>query len=365
MKILIVTQQFPPQVGGIATYTYNIAKNWPDAEKNVVVLTKSKQSKKESSFKILNSGFNSFKIMIDIWFATRKNKIDLVHLHCAYKYPSCIGWFFRKIIKKPYRLFLHSIDFNYIKKNKHRKNKIKRICNSAHEIIVNSEYLKHQFDKNFEESNRQLKIVYPCPTDYFFDEPQVEKIEELKKKLALEGKKVVLTIARMDEGKGFSRLISILSKVLKQSPNLVWIIIGDGSKKKLFIDLIKKNNLQNIIRYIGSIPNEDLIKYYHLADLFVLLTHPDPEAEEDWATVFMEASASGLPILAGRVGGVDEAIKDLQTGVIVDVNQEEQVAKNMIELLKNKEYSKKLGQQGKQWVKENFDWSREIQKLSS
>ena len=364
MKILIVTKQFFPQFGGVATYVANIINHWPDKENNIVVLTKKLGAKdKDTSINIKYSNFNKCILLFNIWRLAKKEKVDLIHLHCANNYFGCSGWFINKIIKKPYRLFLHSVDFNYIKSSKWHYRQVSSLSKRASEIIVNSKYLKNLFNQKFENITQEIKVVYPGPSKYFFEQETTEIIDELRKKMALEGKKIVLTVARLDEGKGFPHLISILPKVLEKIPNLVWIIIGDGKKKDLFIDLIKKNGLQNIIRYVGVVPNNELPKYYQLADLFVLLTHPDTEAEDDWATVFTEASASGLPILAGQVGGTDESVINLQTGIIVDVNQKQAVINGMVELLNNDEYAKKIGEQGKEWVKNNFDWDEEIKKL--
>lgn len=367
MKILIITKEFPPQVGGIPTYTYNIAKNWINSQKNVIVLSsknnKAKDFDSQQGFKIYRIVFNNFYLLFKIWRLSKKSSVDLLHLHCAYFYPFWVGWFIDKIIKVDYRLFLHSVDFNYLKKSKWTKRKMGYLIKKAKEIIVNSEYLKDQFSRQFEDIIKPINVVYPCADDYFFAEVSDEKITNLKSQMALEGKKVVITVARLDEGKGFPRLISILPKVLEKIPNLVWIIIGDGSKRQMFINLISKNNLQNVIRYIGIIPNDQLLPYYKLADLFILLTHPDNEAEEDWATVFMESSASGLPILAGKVGGVEEAIKHLQTGVLVDVNDKKAVVNGIVELLKNENYARQMGEYGKEWVKNNFSWKEEVKKL--
>ncbi len=367
MKILIITKDFPPKVGGIPTYTFNIARHWPDSSANVLVLTANDRLAKDfdakQQFKIIRSGFNRWLMLFEIWQIIKQKNVDLIHLHGVYHQSWLAGYFIKKIIKIDYRLFLHSIDFNYLKKNNWRKNKILKLSVLAKEIVVNSQYLKDQFNRQFENFTKPIKIVYPCPSEHFFVEIAAGAIDDLRAKLALEGKKVMLTVARLAEGKGFPRLIHILPKVLAKVPNLVWIIIGDGPKRQLFIDLIAKNNLQNIIRYLGVVPNEDLLKYYKLADLFVLLTHPDAEAEEDWATVFMESSACGRSILAGQVGGVEEGVKHMRTGLIVDVNNEQAVTNNLIELLKNKEYAKQMGGQGREWVKENFRWEREIKKI--
>ena len=122
-------------------------------------------------------------------------------------------------------------------------------------------------------------------------------------------------MARLVEGKGYPHLIRLLPEILNKIPNIVWLVIGDGPKKKAIMDLVQKYSLQNIVRYLGEVPYQNLPLYYQSADLFVLLTHKDEQSEEGWGTVFLEAGASGLPVVAGRVGGVEEVVANLQTGL--------------------------------------------------
>jgi phosphatidylinositol alpha-1,6-mannosyltransferase len=103
--------------------------------------------------------------------------------------------------------------------------------------------------------------------------------------------------------------------------------------------------------------------YYQLANVFVLLTHPDESAEEGWGTVFLEAAASGLPVVAGRAGGVEEAVEHLVNGLVVDVYQVPSVVASIVELLKNPDYAGKMGSAGKARVKAEFVWSKQLAKI--
>jgi phosphatidyl-myo-inositol dimannoside synthase len=175
---------------------------------------------------------------------------------------------------------------------------------------------------------------------------------------------VIITVARMTEGKGYPHLIRLFPKILEKIPNLVWLIVGDGSKKDEIIKSIQKNYLQNVIRFIGRMPYVELPKYYQLADLFVLLTHSDESAvEEAWGTAFVEAAACGLPVVAGRGGGVEEAVQNTITGLVVDVYQDQSIISAVTELLRNKDYAKQMGQAGRERVIREFNWSEQLRKL--
>jgi len=367
MKTLIITPQYLPQVGGIPSFVSNMIQNWPQPDNTFVIYTppakNSIEYDKTSNIKIYRGEIKGMLGMLKIYRLSRKENIDMIHLHSPHILTRLTQYIFTKYVNKKYKLFFHSIDFNYFKQDQKKRKRIARLIINADKVIVNSNYLKDKFSEIFGEIAKDIVVIYPCPSNHFFEKIPNEELTTLKKKLALDGKKVILTVARLDEGKGFPRLIDTLPNVLKIIPNLVWLIVGDGKKKLEFINLISKNGMQNIIRYIGNVDHLELKKYYQLADVFVLFLHPDEKAEEDWATVFLEASASGLPIITGTVGGIEEQVHDLKTGLIIDVDNREQAGQAIIELLSNPDKAKDMGEYGRAWVKQEFNWIMENNKL--
>lgn len=370
MKTLIITLEYPPQIGGIASYTYNLAKNMP--VEDVFVYAPKMEGDinfdKKNSWKILRGKpFSMFiwprwvKMLWQIWNLIKKEKIQMIYVHHALP-VGYIAYLLKRFKKIPYVIFFHGTDLELGVKNK--KNKLKKVCATADKIVVNSIFLKNKFQSAFEDLKKEISVVYPCPDDIFLQKTPEMELKKLKSQLALEGKKVIITVARMAEGKGYPHLIRLLPKILEKVPNLVWLILGDGPKKDEIIKAIQKNYLQNVTRFIGKIPYTELPKYYQLADLLVLLTHPDESsAEEAWGTAFVEAAASGLPVVAGRAGGVEEAVENMTTGLVVDVYQDQGIISAVSELLRNVDYAKQMGQAGKERVIREFNWVEQLKKL--
>jgi len=111
---------------------------------------------------------------------------------------------------------------------------------------------------------------------------------------------------------------------------------------------------------LGTISQSELPKYLQLADLFVLLTHKDQEVEEANKAVFLEAAAAGLPVVAGQAPGVEEVVKNLETGLIVDAYQDMSVISAISDLLRESEYAKKMGEAGRAMVLNDFSWEKQI-----
>ena len=148
------------------------------------------------------------------------------------------GWFVARLIKKmkrvPFLIFSHGTDVLLASRSNWKKNRMRSVVNRAEAIIFNSASLKQRFLRVWPEFSDESLVLYPCPDSDFYQAPTGEVIDKLKSQYALEGKKVLLTIARMDDGKGYPHLIRILQRVLEKIPNLVWLVIGDGPNKNQF-----------------------------------------------------------------------------------------------------------------------------------
>mgnify|MGYP001608196428 CR=1 FL=1 len=177
---------------------------------------------------------------------------------------------------------------------------------------------------------------------------------------------MILTVSRLTEGKGFPHFLRLLPDVLKTQPNLVWLVVGDGPKKQYLFETARKNNLQNVVRFVGESNHEEVKKYFYVADLFVLLTHPDEGREEGMGLVFLEAAACGLPSVAGKSGGVGEAVFDGHTGAVVDIYRgDKSVISAIVGLLDDPIKLKTIGEQAKLRAQYDFKWDAQIAKLKN
>lgn len=367
-KTLIITLEYPPQVGGIASYVFNYAQVLP-SEKVIYAPRMAGDTAFDGNnqLKVFRRSPYWFlwpqwvRMLFQVGSIIKKEKIEELHIHHALP-VGYVGYWFKKIRKIPYTLFLHGTDFQMATKSSFKANRFRTICAGAEGVVVNSEFLKTKLQARFDDI-KNITVLNPGVATTFFTPVDPAAKAKRRAELALTGKKVILTVARLAEGKGYPHLMRLLPEILKSIPNIVWIIIGDGAKKKNILDLIQGHSLQNVVRFLGNVPYHELPVYYQLADVFVLLTHPDDTSEEGWGTVFLEAAASGLPVVAGRVGGVEEAVANLQTGLIVDVHQDKAVIGAIVGLLNNPEYAKQMGEAGRARVQSEFTWEKQIKKI--
>lgn len=374
-KTLIITLEYPPIVGGIATFIDQMAQSFP-AEKVVVLAPAHKEAEawdERRTFTIVRRKllFPSFiwprwiRLFWQVYRIVRKEQIEALHIHHVLP-VGYIAFLIKKFFKIPFLLFSHGTDIAAAAQKPWKRKMALRVSQEAEQIILNSENLKRRLVNAFPELAEMSSVMYPCPNPEFFDPVDPEEIQKMRSMYALEGKKVILSVSRLTTGKGFMHMIRLMPEIFKQAPHLVWFIVGDGDKSQTILREIQKNNLQNIVRFIGEIPHHQLRSYYHLADLFVLLTHPHNGQEEGLGLVFLEAAAAGLPIVAGRSGGVDEAVDHGQTGLIVDVYQNPQgIVKAIGDLLTYEDYADQLGKAGQERIRSHFQWEHQLTRIEA
>lgn len=365
MKILIITLEYPPQIGGIASYVHNLAAHL-SPEDTIVWAPKLAG---DSVFDAQNAwktyrGKPYYAFFWPRWLRwyrqvkkiVKQEKVGLILVQHALP-GGYVAYMLKKMLKIPYRVFFHGSDLE-IGLNK-KKKKLRVICRAADKVIVSSQFLKNKLQARIDDLNNVV-VVHPAPGDHFLSQVSAEEVSRVRRQLALEGKKVIISVGRLAEGKGFPHLIRLMPKILKNIPTAALLLIGDGPKKKILLDKINSEGLQNVVRYLGFIDNAELPKYYSASDVFVLLTHKDEKSEEGWGTVYMEAAACGIPVVAGNVGGVEEAVENLVTGVLVDAYQDVQVVGSISDILHEKEYAKKMGLAGRERVEREFTWDKQV-----
>jgi len=133
--------------------------------------------------------------------------------------------------------------------------------------------------------------------------------------LALENKRVLLTVSRMDSGqryKGQDRIIAAIPYVVAQGHDVEYLVVGESDDRAPLEELARDVGVSGSVRFLGSIGLRNLIEMYRMADLFVM-----PSTGDGFGVAFLEAMASGTPALGLRVGGARDAIADGELGTVV------------------------------------------------
>ena len=180
----------------------------------------------------------------------------------------------------------------------------------------------------------------------------------LQDELQLQGKQVLLSVGRLVHRKGQDKLLQALPDILLKHPDVILVIVGVGPRQKKLDQLVRLHQLTDYVRFVGRVKYEKLPQYFRLADLFVMPSRSRffGLEVEGLGIVYLEASASGIAVLAGASGGAPDAVLNGKTGLIVDGRKVQQIASVVIELLDQPQRLAQLGAAGRVWTEESWDW---------
>ncbi|MBU2068454.1 glycosyltransferase family 4 protein, partial [Patescibacteria group bacterium] len=184
-----------------------------------------------------------------------------------------------------------------------------------------------------------------------------QTIEELKRELGIRNEKIILTVSRLVKKNGIDDLIKAGQYL--DFPFKI-LIAGSGEQEKELKDLTKKLEFENKVIFLGQIDYNDLPKYYSSSDIFVR-----PSLSEGLGNVFLEAMATGLPVIGTKVGGIPDFLEDRKTGLFCEVNNPKSIANKIKEVLENDQLRKTLIDNGLNLVREKYTWDSVAQKMEN
>jgi len=367
-KLLIGTIEFPPQRGGIANYLGGLAEALP-VDKVVVLASKQVGADNfdtKQSYKIYRKNlFSKFiwpkwlPIVWHLWRTARREKVEAILVGQVLPVGTA-ALAVKRFFKIPYFISCHGMDILTAAENPRKKNLMNKILEQAAGVVANSEFTKNELIKLGVAENK-IAIIYPCPVDGSRIEPG--KVNEIKNRLGLADKKIILTAGRLVARKSYDKVIEAMPKILEKVQQAIYVIAGDGPEKESLKFKIENLKLENEVLLLGEVSEEKKNAFYQLCDLFIMTPRQIGADVEGFGTVYLEANKFGKPVIAGRSGGVTEAVVDGVTGLIVDPENINQIAEAVIKILTDETLTKKLGEQGRERVEKEFIWEIQIVKL--
>ena len=188
---------------------------------------------------------------------------------------------------------------------------------------------------------------------------------DLVAKHQLAGRRVFLSVTRLDDYKGVDRTIGALRYVVARHPEIVYLICGTGYDQPRLEALTRHFGLEGHVIFAGRVPPGRLTDYYNLAECFILASRTDLRAPncEGFGIVFLEAAACGKPAIAGDSGGIPDAVGSGETGWLVPPENEHEIARAMLECLENPALARAKGLAARQRVLAAFTWEHVARKV--
>jgi phosphatidylinositol alpha-1,6-mannosyltransferase len=185
----------------------------------------------------------------------------------------------------------------------------------------------------------------------------------VRAKYGLHGGPWLLTVARLQWHKGIDTVMKALPAIRARHPDARYAVVGTGEQLSQFERLAQELGLGETVRFLGAVPDAELPALYNAADLYVGASRRVELLAEGFGISLVEASACGLAVVGGRSGGVADAVRDGETGILVDPDDPVAVAAGINELLANPERRKQLGAAGRKAVESYYNWDRVVTDL--
>jgi phosphatidylinositol alpha-1,6-mannosyltransferase len=185
-----------------------------------------------------------------------------------------------------------------------------------------------------------------------------EKPSDLVTKFGLAGRPTIVCVGRLVKRKGQDKLIEALPLIREEIPNVKLVYVGEGKLKRHLIKRAEKLGLTECVIFAGRVSYKELPKYFLLGDVFAMPSRSRNFGleVEGLGIVYLEASASGIPVLGGASGGAPDAVLVGETGFVADGRDRRDIAKHLINILSNLERAKAMGEAGRKWAESDWSW---------
>jgi phosphatidylinositol alpha-1,6-mannosyltransferase len=243
----------------------------------------------------------------------------------------------------------------------------KALLGSAVAVVANSQYTREQAQTVLRELGldplAETVRVVPLGTDPDVFRPGVDA-REVRTRYRLNGDRWVISVARLEPYKGIDTMLKALAQLRKGGADARYLIVGIGKKRNEYKKLAETLGIADAVRFVGNVPDADLPGLYNAAVAYAGISRrADGTRIEGFGVALAEASACGLPVVAGRSGGLAEAVREGETGFIVDPDDVGAVAEAVARLLDDQLLARRLGQGGRKAVETYYNWDRVIRDL--
>ena len=352
---LILTRNFPPEIGGMQNLMHGLAKSlsklnlvkvFADYHDNYLNFDGSVNFSIERvrGPKLLRKYRKSY--LVNEFLKNNKNVKCLIADH--WKSLELINTNKKKIC------LIHSKEINHTKGSRQNK-RLLNILNNVDHVISNSVFTKN-LAVNVGVNEGKIKVINPGIDAV--NHISMEKIKQAEKIFNSKSKRLV-TVSRFDKRKNHEKVIMALRNLKQIYPSIVYICVGYGEEEKNIKNIVKELDLEAQVMFFKDISDDLKNALIAKSDIFVMPSIIHKKSVEGFGIAYVEAAQYGIPSLGGKDGGASDAIDHEKTGLICDGNNLDEIYSSINSMLENKKYLD-FGKKAKEFV-HKFQWSKIIE----
>jgi phosphatidylinositol alpha-1,6-mannosyltransferase len=278
------------------------------------------------------------------------------------------GWLARRLFGTPYVVLVHGEELTLLLHDRaplRLRLRLQRLAlRGAAAVICNAQHTRALAAEHYGVPERKLRVVHPAIEVEHGDGEPPSVAAALRERLVGAGARMILTVGRLSERhKGFDTAIAAMAAIGRRIPEARLIVAGPGDQSALRA-CVMEAGVSGLVVFAGLLERGDLLRLFRACDLFLMAGREVESTAEGFGIVYLEAARFAKPVVAGRAGGVPEAVVDGRTGLLVDGRSPDEVAAAVIRLLEDPAYAAQLGRQGRERVLREFDGRRQHEQFA-
>ena len=373
-KTLLLTENFPPKEGGSGRWFWELYSRLPN-DKVLIVANDTPEGREFDKTHELDIvrielestewGLASTKGLGFYWETIRKvlkliKEHGIEEVHCGRVIPEgVIARALKLLAGARYNCFVHGEDVETAATSREHSLLVKNVCKNASMLICNSENTANIVHKLGFDSGSKCEVLHPGVDTSRFEVAAPDT--SFRQKMGWSGKRVLLTVGRLQRRKGQDFLIKSMPTLLNEFPDLFYAVVGRGECYDELISLVDQHELHDKVCVYPDMDDEALIKCYQQCDIFILPNRTIGNDIEGFGMVLVEAQVCGKPVIAGDSGGTRETMNIGKTGHIIDCSSTENLLKELSPILRNREIV-----DGEvdiaDYAKKRFNWDQHVAK---
>ena len=369
-RTLVITNDFPPRPGGIQTFGYEIVRRF-DPE-SVTVLTSNWEGAAEfdaaQDFKIVRANTQTLVPSKSTLSMAREIVVAENITRVLFGAAAPLGLLAAPLRKLGVTNIVgmtqgHETGWAMTPGTRQA---LRKIGNDTDYLTYISEYTHKKIAKALSpDAAVRMRRIVPGVDSTEFSPDNLSSGIQLRTELGWIDRPVIVCVSRLMARKGQDELIRALPMIQQTVANASLIIVGDGPYRKDLERLVKKLGLENFVHLTGKVSQTELSKWYAAGDIFAMpcRTRMGGWDVEGLGIVFLEGSATGLPVIVGDSGGAVDAVIDGETGFLVDGTNTAEIADRIAYFFANPDVAKNMGEAGRNWVTQEWTWDQSFKKL--
>jgi phosphatidylinositol alpha-1,6-mannosyltransferase len=370
MKILLLTEVFPPKTGGSGRWFWEIYRRLP---RNKVVVAAGEDARQEA----FDAGHDLRLVRMPLTFPTwgllspqgvwhyGRTMRRLLHLVCSERIDvvhtgkslpeGLLALMLRCLTGVPYLCYAHGEELNLAHFSREFRWSMRSVYRGARLVIANSRNTQRMLLEEWRLPPKRVRLLNPgVDTTKFVP---AARDPAVRHRLGWRERPVVLTVGRLQKRKGHDMMIRALPAIRGRIPDVLYVIAGEGEERPHLEKLVAEAGLGGHVQFLGEPDDQNLVRCYQQCDLFALPNRQVGKDIEGFGMVLLEAQACGKPVLAGASGGTAETMRPKETGLVVSCDGPDDLAAQVVELLAAPDRLRQMGGAARAWAVERFDWT--------